>query len=275
MLFDEAYSNRLHVSDFQAILDRGATNAAAFRQEAAAAGRARPALAYGPSPRQYLDFYPGMAEPETAFLFAHGGYWRMQSPQDFSFVARGLFGRGRSVALAGYELCPQVTIADIVTQMRQAALALHRLTQCRRVVVYGHSAGGHLAAALLATDWAAHGAPPDLVPAAMAISGLFDLTPLIHTAMNADLRLTAESALAASPLFWPAPRGRVLDAVVGGAELPEFIRQSRGIADVWSAGGARTRFETLGNANHFTVVEPLADADSALVNRLVALGSGG
>ena len=156
--------------------------------------------------------------------------------------------------------------------MQRACLLLWNRFR-KPILVYGHSAGGHLPRAMLAADWEKHGAPADLVPSAMAISGLFDLAPMIATSMNADFKLDEAEARRVSPLFWPPPAGRVLDAVVGGDEFGEFLRQSRIIADQWGSAGVATRYEAIAGANHFTVIEPLADPDSALVKRLLTLAT--
>ncbi len=111
------------------------------------------------------------------------------------------------------------------------------------------------------------------MPAAYSISGVFDLTPLVDVTMNEELKLDVESAREASPLTWPAPKGRVFDAVVGGLESSEFLRQSRVIAETWSKGGAQTRYEAIAGMNHFTVIDPLTDPQSAMVGRLVELAS--
>jgi arylformamidase len=109
------------------------------------------------------------------------------------------------------------------------------------------------------------------VPAAYAISGLFDLKPLIPTSLNGALRLDTAEAEALSPLFWPAPEGKTLDAVVGGAESAEFFRQSREIVEAWGEDGVETSYEELPGLNHFTVIAPLADPESAMVARLAEL----
>jgi arylformamidase len=141
------------------------------------------------------------------------------------------------------------------------------------MMVFGHSAGGHLAAAMLATDWQAlyPKAPADLVPTAYSISGLFDLTPLLGIAMAQDLRLDKAEVRHVSPLFWPPPRGRVFDAVVGALESSEFLRQSRVIADAWEKGGAQTRYQEIAGTNHFTVLDALRDPHSDMVKRLAEL----
>jgi len=143
--------------------------------------------------------------------------------------------------------------------------------------VYGHSAGGHLAAAMVATEW--HElypkTPEDLVPAAYSVSGVFDLTPLVQITMAQDLRLDEAEARRVSPLFWPAPKGRVFDAVAGGQESSEFLRQSRVIAETWGKAGAQTRFEAITGANHFTSIDTMPDPQSAMVGRLAELAQKG
>lgn len=266
---DPAYDNRAHVPDHPAIFARWAQEAADYR----AGARSELGVPYGPGARHRIDlFLPEEDRGLPLVSFIHGGYWRALDPSLFSHMARGLVARGFVVAVPGYDLCPQATIAGIIEAMRAAHALLWRRFR-RRIVASGHSAGGHLAACLLATDWRARGAdlPDALVPAAYAISGLFDLTPLLRTSMNADLRLDAASARAASPLLWPAPRGLALDAVAGAAELPAFPDQSRAIAREWGAHGVATRFGTVPGANHFTILDPLARPDSAPVARIEAL----
>lgn len=270
--YDAAYDNRGAVPEHPQIFRQWADDAAAFREALKAQGRAELDIPYGPSPRQYLDLFKANDANAPLALFIHGGYWRALDPKFHSHLAKGLNARGVTVAVAGYDLCPQVGIADIIAQMRAAALFLWRRFG-KRIMAYGHSAGGHLAAALIATDWSALDptAPAGLVPAGYSISGVFDLTPLIHTAMNADFKLDEASARAASPLFWPAPEGRVLDSVVGGAELPEFIRQAKSIVDAWPRDKVEMRYEEFPGANHFTVLAPLTDPQSAMTERLLAL----
>ena len=133
-------------------------------------------------------------------MFIHGGYWRALQPSAFSQVAAGLNGHGVTVALVGYDLCPQVSISRIVEEIQQACVFLWKRYR-KRLLVHGHSAGGHLTGCCFATDWEKFGAPKDLVPAAMGISGLYDLAPMVETAMNADFKLDAAEARRVSPLY--------------------------------------------------------------------------
>lgn len=269
--YEVEYDNRARVPEHPEIFARWQREGAAFR---AAARDAELGLSYGPSPRQTVDLFPAKDDDARTplALFIHGGWWRSLEPAMFSHMAAGPNAHGVTVALAGYDLCPQVSITQIIEQMRAACLWLWR-KQRKRMVVYGHSAGGHLAACLLAQDWKAFAsdAPADLVPAAYAISGVFDLAPLTQVSMNQDLRLDDAEARRVSPLHWKVPAGRTFDAVVGKRESNEFLRQSKIITDGWRARGVATRYEEIAGANHFTVLDPLTDANSAMTKRVVEL----
>lgn len=271
--YEAEYNNRARVPEHASIFARWSREAAAYREQMQREGRAELSLTYGPTTRQTIDlFAPQESDNAPLALFVHGGYWRSLEPGMFSHMAHGPLAHGVRVAVAGYDLCPRVSIAAIIDEIRQACLFLwYRFN--RRLVVYGHSAGGHLAASMVATDWKALApdVPDDLVPAAYSISGVFDLAPLIGVSMNEDLKLDVEEAHRVSPLYWKVPTGRVLDAVVGGDESSEFLRQSRIIADAWRQARAETRYEEIAGTNHFTVLDALGDPNSAMSQRVAAL----
>jgi arylformamidase len=256
------YNNRARVADSAARIAAWARDAAAFR---AAWPEAELGLAYGAGEREKLDlFRPGLGDAWPWAIFIHGGYWQALDRSFASHLARGLLLRGVAVAVPSYDLCPAVPVARIVEQMQAAAAWLHRRTG-RRLLATGHSAGGQLAALLMATDWRAQGLPADLVPAILPISGVFELEPLLPTSLNTALLLDAPTARALSPR-WMAPPAGALHAVVGGAESPEFLRQNRDFAAAW--GGTA---EVLPGLNHFTVLDPLTDPDHALTRRAAAM----
>lgn len=269
--YEKEYDNRGRVPEHPEIFARWQRETEAYRK---AVRGAELGISYGPSPRQTLDLFPAQGGGGKAPLamFVHGGWWRSLDPSMFSQKAKGPNANGISVAVVGYDLCPQVSIATIIEQIRAACLALWR-KQRQRIMVYGHSAGGHLAACMVASDWKvlASDAPADLVPAAYAISGVFDLSPLLHVSQNQDLRLDAAAARSASPIYWPVPSGRTLDAVVGALESSEFLRQSKLIADGWRSRGVETRYQEIAGTNHFTVVDALSDANSAMTKRVAEL----
>lgn len=263
--YEAEYNNRARVPENPQLMAGWASDAAAYRAQ-----HAPRRLTYGAGPRNVIDLFEADGSGPIV-VFIHGGYWQALDASSFSHCARGLNAHGIDVAVPTYDLCPQVTIAAIIEEMRAAMQALARLG--RRLVVSGHSAGGHLAACMLATDWSARdpALPKDLVIAAYGISGLFELEPLVGTSINNALRLDEAAARAASPLFWTPPPSGSLDAVVGARESEEYLRQSRTIVEAWGAAGVATRFETVSDANHFTAIAPLADPQSPMVSRLTQL----
>jgi arylformamidase len=270
--YEAEYNNRARVPEYPEIFARWTREAENYRADMLKAGRAQLGLSYGDTPRQTLDlFLSEQGDAAPLALFIHGGWWRSLDPSMFSQMARGANAHGVSVAVAGYDLCPVVGIADIVEQMRRACAFLWQRFG-RRLFVYGHSAGGHLAAAMVATDWPRlyPKAPDDLVPAGYAVSGVFDLAPLIGISVNEDLKLDAAAARALSPLEWPVAAGRVFDALAGDLESDEFKRQSKNLVEVWQRHGAQARYEST-PGNHFTVIDPLADPKSKMTARVAAL----
>ncbi len=275
--YEVEYNNRARVPEHPEIFARWTRDAELYRAALLKAGRAELELAYGENPRQLMDIFmpAGAAETAPLAMFIHGGWWRSLDWSMFSHMAAGLNGHGIAVAVPGYELCPQISIAGIIDQMRHACLFLWQRLG-RRIMVCGHSAGGHLAAAMVATDWQAlyPKAPADLVPSGFAISGVFDLSPLVAISVNQDLQLDAAQAREVSPLFWPVVPGRAFDAVVGALESSEFKRQSRVLAETWSKAGLPTRYEEIAGTNHFTVLDLLCDPNSAMSQRAAALARG-
>jgi len=271
--YEVEYNNRARVPEHPEIFARWAGEAEFYRADMLKNGRAELGLTYGSTPRQAIDLFLAEGHENAPLaIFIHGGWWRSLDPSTFSQMARGPNARGISVAVVGYDLCPNVGIGDIVEQMRRMCTFLWQRFG-RRMTVYGHSAGGHLAAALVATDWRTlyPKAPTDLVPAAYSISGVFDLTPLLATSVNQDLRLDPAQARKLSPLFWPVAAGRIFDAVAGGLESNEFKRQSRAIAQAWQQAGAQARYEEIAGTNHFTVIDPLSDPQSAMAAHVADL----
>jgi arylformamidase len=267
--YEAQYNNRRLVPETPEILAGWAREAAAYRDEAGARFETRP---YGATERQRTDVFRPEGERRGALVvFIHGGYWQALDRGAYSHVARGLNAHGIAVALPGYDLCPNVRVGDIVDQVRAACRAF--AGEASRIVVAGHSAGGHLTACMLATDWRAldPALPADFIAAGYAISGIFDLQPLRHTYVNDATRMDEAEAERLSPLFWTPPAGCTFDAVVGGEESSEYLRQSRTIAERWGASGVATRYEAIPGQNHFTVILPLADPESAMTRRLAEL----
>jgi len=258
------YNNRARVADSAQRIAGWARDAAQFRAMVPAAELG---LAYGPGEREKLDlFRPALGEACPIALFIHGGYWQALDRSYCSHLARGLLAHGVAVAIPSYALCPEVPLGRIVAQLQAATAFLHR-RGARRVFAFGHSAGGQLAALMMATRWQAFDAalPARLVTGILPISGVFELEPLLATSLNTALGLDAGTARAYSPR-WLAPPGGALHAVVGGEESPEFLRQTRDFAAAW--GGTA---EIMQGRNHFTVLDPLVNPQSPLTRRAAAM----
>ena len=265
------YNNRVRVPDHHRIIDGWAASAEAFRARV----RGELDLAYGARSRNRVDVFPSPAGGGQGPLvvFLHSGYWVGLGKSWFSHLAAGANALGLDFAVPGYSLCPEVTIPDIVDEIRQCCLFLRRHSG-RRLILAGHSAGGHLAACMAATDWEAYGARPDLIQGCLSISGLFDLRPLLAVPINAKLRLNAVDATIASPLLWPMPYRMPVDSWVGGLETPEFRRQAAALPAAWQGLGVPCRYEVLAKDNHFTLVDHLADPAHPMTRRLAEMAAG-
>ncbi|EFL90673.1 alpha/beta hydrolase [Ahrensia sp. R2A130] len=269
------YDNSGRVENSAELIDAYIEDAANFR--ATKGLDAEYDLAYGPETRNKMDlFWPddevGNARTSPIVVFIHGGYWQRLDRSAFSHMAEGLLGNGMAVALPSYTLAPDITISGIINEMRRACLVLYQ-TYKRPLTVTGHSAGGHLAACMLATDWPGihPDLPEDLVQSAMGISGLYDLAPLLQTPINDALGMDIESARASSPLDWMPPPLHRFQAWVGDKESDEYHRQSRAITRRWSMLGTSCETKILDNANHFTIIDKLRKPDSKMVKRIVDL----
>ena len=235
---------------------------------------ARLDLRYGSGPKQTLDLFPA-ENARGALLFIHGGYWRALDKSDHSFVAPPLVAEGIGVAVINYDLCPDVGIARIVEECREAVAWLRREgarhgVPAARLVLSGHSAGGHLAAMLIATDRSASGST---IVGGVAISGVFDLEPLVNVSFNVDLRLDASSAHALSPIHLRPREPVPLLLAAGEDETDEFIRQSRLLWERWPEcrPAGRTGPLFVPARHHFSVLSELGDPQSRLVRETLAL----
>lgn len=272
---DQQYNNRARVPDHARIIEGWQRRSALARQRL----ECRLDLRYGDAPSETLDVFPSARGGSAPVLvFIHGGYWRSLDKADHSFVAPAFVDAGVTVAVPNYSLCPAVSIEDIAMQMARALAWLARNADrlggdAGRIAVAGHSAGGHLAAMLMTCDWGKVGddLPPDLLRGALAISGLFELEPVRRTPfLQADLRLTPASARRLSPASMPPPRRGVLNAVAGGDESDEFRRQTRAIRDAWGDAAVPVCEEVAG-ANHFDILDGLADPEGRLHRLALAL----
>ena len=228
---------------------------------------------YGPGPRQIADLFPapeGADGPKAPIvLFIHGGFWRALAKDYVRHVAVPLTQSGIAAVLPSYDLCPQVPLATVVDQARQALLWTRaQATQLNgdpdRIFVAGNSAGAHLAAMLLAEDWSAHGLARAPIAGAILVTGLYDLRPVRGIQVNEDTKLSPADAVALSPQFLPIRSPVPTLVAVGGDEPPLWQEQSRRFAAKLTAAGAPTELMILPGLNHFSITASLGDAAAPL-----------
>jgi arylformamidase len=280
---ESQYNNRALVPDHGQYFERWASLSQAARSKLDGLID----VAYGHGDGEQLDIFPAQRKAGAALapvlVFIHGGYWRSLDKADHSFLAPAFVKKGACVVIPNYALCPAVTIPDITLQMVKALAWVYRHIAVHggdpdRITIVGHSAGGHLAAMLMACDWPAvgHDLPEALAQNALSISGLYDLRPLRGVGfLKNDLKLTAADARRASPALMPAPTlwdegWGSLHAVAGGDESEEFIRQNQLIQDAWGCEAVPS-CDTLPGLNHFSVLDALNEPKHGLHQRVLQL----
>lgn len=260
---DDAWANAAHIPGSDGFIDRWSTQAAAFRQSLLGAGRVRLDHPYGDSERQAFDLFLPEAQPQGLLIFIHGGYWIRFDRSFWSHFARGGVENGWAVAMPGYDLCPSVTIPQIVAQITSAVQTISAAVPDVPISLAGHSAGGHLTARMLEQSRFS----PEIESRfhrAVPISPVTDLRPLLETSMNDSLRLTPEMAAAESPTLGQSCIDIPVTVWVGAAERPVFIQQAQALAAHWTCA-----CEIAPDRHHFDVIDPLQDPQSALMQALI------
>lgn len=231
-------------------------------------------IAYGTSPREMLDIYAADKPGGPVLVYIHGGYWRSGSKEDNCNFVPTFTQRGATVVLLEYDLCPQVTVTDIVRQTR-ASIAWVGKNIMRysgdpaRIYVSGHSAGGHLTAMALAHDWQAEGLPQDCIKGAVATSGVFDLDMVMKISVQEQVRMTPEVAKLNSPFTNPPKVKCPLVIAVGGAEPKGWQQMSEDFFNYCKQQGVDVDYLVIPGANHYTMSEKLLDESNPLTQAMI------
>ncbi len=268
---DAQYNLRAAVKDYQNYFDRW------DRRSKQARNILRNSLdvAYGSKPLEVLDIFFADQDNAPVAVFIHGGYWQGIDKSQFSYIAEGFVHTGVTVVVINYSLAPEAGMDEIVQQSRKALAWIRHHAQghrCNpnRIHVCGHSAGGHLAAVLAATNWLTFGQdfPQNLIKGICAISGIFDLEPIRLCYLNAVLGMNAAVSKRNSPIFHLPQQGLPLILAVGELETDEFHRQTQAYAECWRSQGFPLEIIHMAGFHHFSIVDELARPQSPL-NRAV------
>ena len=228
-------------------------------------------VAYGPGARQKLDlFFPVEASrPAPVHLFIHGGYWRANDRQNFHFVAESVVAAGAIAAIVEYPLMPGARMAQLVADVRQAAMwvgtniAQHG-GDPGRISASGHSAGAHLASYLAALAPHEHGFPATRIRALLLVSGIYDLRPITTSFLQAEIGLTAEEVGEWSPFEATQAPGTRITLAVGKAETEPFHLQAQDFAYAAERRGAEIERLTVPGHDHMTIVREMGVVGSRM-----------
>jgi len=237
-------------------------------------------ISYGPRERNRLDFFRASSPVKGFILYIHGGYWQRGDKSVYSYVAAPYTRLGLSVAVMNYHMCPEVSFSEIAPQARLAVEWLWRRADELAIPrdnfnVMGHSAGGHLTAEMLLTDWRYAGGdmPRDIFNSAVALSGIYDLEPILHCSENIGLRLSAEEAENVSPIHRQLVNVVPQLIAYGCNEPPDMHRQSIDYCDIFRRQGAEIELYAIPGADHFDVCNVIADERSELFAKCIEMVS--
>ncbi len=273
---DAQINLRARWPEHEAYFAKWAAESAAFRAERTG----RLDLRYGPTAGQSLDLFPAGGGPAPLIAFIHGGYWQALDKSDFSYLGAAFLDQGIAYASLNYDLAPETRIGEMVAQVRRAFAWLQAEAPSlgvdpRRILALGHSAGGHLAAMALATDWQADfGLAEPALAAAGSISGIYDLEPMRLCYQQPVLQIDAATVREMSPLRIAPPAGARVVCAVGGEETDEFLRQQRAFAADWRRQGAELEEMVIEAQTHFSILDLLLEPEHPLTARLIALAAG-
>ena len=267
--FDTAYDNGLAVPEVDEYIAAWLEKAPAFR---ASWPDCQLDLPYGEGARNIYDYFLPIGAPKGTLVFIHGGYWRRFDKSYWSHLAGGALAQGWRVAIPSYTLAPAARVTDIVGEVAQAVNHICSGVE-GPIVLAGHSAGGHLVSRLMCSDTALTDAVKARLQHVITLSGVHDLRPLLRLEINSDIRLDEQEANLQSPALLLPISGVKLSCIVGADELPEFVRQSGILANIWSGFGVDTGSWQVAGRHHFDIIDDLQSGDTALTLHLLGLRS--
>jgi acetyl esterase/lipase len=266
--WSDAYTNGAHIAGGDRWPAAWVEPAQNFREAMSASGQAKLDVVYAEGSRNRFDLFLPKGTPRGLVVFVHGGYWLALDKSFWSHLAAGPIAYGYAVAMPSYTLCPEIRITGITREIGAAISAAAAMVP-GPILLTGHSAGGHQVTRMVCANSPLAGDVRQRIRHVVSLSGLHDLRPLLHTAMNENLRLDEAEAIAESPaLLRPMDNVR-LTCWVGASERAEFLRQNDLLANIWAGLGAATCVVAEPNTHHYRIMDGLADPEHALIRALL------
>ena len=237
-------------------------------------------IRYGKRPKETLDVFPAkshkLGTPPPALIFVHGGYWRMMDKSDHSHVASDMVYDGLTHISLNYDLCPSVTLDDIVDEIRNAIIFIYHEASTLgidrdRLYLSGHSAGGHLTGMMLKEDWVLHDLPKDIFKGALPLSPVFEPEAIMHTSINEDVRLNFDVAQRNNVLAGPPTIKGPIIVAVGELEPEGFRQQSVNYSNLCQESGVEVEYYEIKGCHHFTALDAFSRRDHELYQKLLSM----
>ena len=263
------FQPRVAVPDYQRLSEERAKVSAAVRARL----KSRLNIPYGKTPRQVVDIFPADKPNAPVQVYIHGGYWRSGNKEDSHFLAETFVKAGVTVAFLEYDLCPDVTVTDIVRQARAGIAWIYRNIakyggDPSSFYIMGNSVGGQLVAMALAHEWEKEGLPRDTIKGGAAITGVYDLDPVFHVRVNEEIRLSQEIARENSPMLHPPLSHTPLIIAVGGNEPKGWKQMSFDFYTLCKSRGVDCQYLEIPGAHHYGMNALLGDPKSPLARAI-------
>lgn len=271
-VLNQQFMPRIAVPDHETWLGKDLALSAAVRNKV----NGRLNIAYGPGPRQVLDIFPAARPGAPILIWFHGGYWRALSKDHYSFIVPPLADAGATVVLVNYDLCPQLTLAELLAETRAAlrwvrSHAAEMQGDPGRLILAGNSAGAHICAMALQYDWSDENWPVNSLRAAALITGIYDLGPIPRLPVQQEVHLAQDDIANLSPMFLPVHAQARCLVAVGADEPALWIEQSQRYHAKLTAAGTSADLMVIPGRHHFSITRDLADANALLTRALIDL----
>ena len=230
-------------------------------------------IRYGAKPKQTLDLHlPNDVKNPPLLVYIHGGYWRAIDKNDHSFVALPFLKDGIAVANVNYDLCPSVTLSEIVEELIEAFHFVKKQAsdwKTSGIYLIGHSAGAHLVGELIGRNFFDNEQENSKLKGAILSSGIYEPELVLNLEVNQEIRLDEKMASECNVMNKPPLTKSPIMVCVGGDEPEGWIDQSRRYAEVCRSQNLSVDFQIVEDANHFSLLDHAMNSDYKLNQKII------